>query len=160
MTDEIKIGKVSTRPATADDLEFMLEAYRLNFRAIIEEARGWDDEIERQSLRNEMEKSPYLILLYDGEDAGFVCLEIHDAAYIKNIEVHPDFNGRGIGTLVLRWLMKKAAGKPVRVAVTEKNHKGMEFYTNLGFRPVGEITLPLRGSRGLQLLKKTLMQLN
>ena len=49
----------------------MLEAYRLNFRAIIEEARGWDDEIERQSLLNEMEKSEYLILRYDGEDAGF-----------------------------------------------------------------------------------------
>lgn len=159
MTEPIRLGKVSSRPADVSDLDFMLEAYKLNFGAIIEEARGWDDGIERSALADEMSKGQFMILQYDGKDAGFLSFEVHDALYIRNIEVHPDFNGRGIGTLVIRWLARRAGGRPVRVAVTEKNHRGMEFYTNAGFRPVGEVILPMKGSRGVQMLKKALMQL-
>ncbi len=156
----IKLGKLTSVAASGQDLPFMLETYRLNFGAIIEESRGWDDDIEAAQLERDMNLAPMLILLYEGERAGFLSFEVHDAVYIRNIEVHPDFNGRGVGTLAIRWLGRIGDGKPIRVAVTEGNHRGMEFYTNIGFRKVGEIILPMRGSRGLQMLKKTMMQLD
>ena len=156
----ISMGRLSSREATGQDLPFMLETFRLNFGAIIEEARGWDDVIEEGQLRRDMNLAPTLILLYEGERAGFLSFEVHDAVYIRNIEVHPDFNGRGVGTLAIRWLGRIGEGKPIRVAVTDGNHRGMEFYTNIGFRKVGEITLPMQGSRGPQMLRKTMMQLD
>lgn len=156
----IKMGKLSSRAASEQDIPFMLETYRLNFGAIIEEARGWDDGIEEGQLRNDVGLSPTLILLYEDEKAGFLSFEVHDAVYIRHIEVHPDHNGRGIGTLAIRWLGRLGEGRPIRVAVTEGNHRGMEFYTNIGFRKVGDIMLPMQGSRGFNMLKKTLMQLD
>ena len=156
----IRIGKVTSRVAVEMDLPFMLETYRLNFGSIIEEARGWDDGIEEGQLRMDMAVAPTLMLLYEEERVGFLSFEVHDAVYIRHIEVHPDFNGRGVGTLVIRWLGRIGEGKPIRVAVTERNHRGMEFYTNIGFRKLGDITLPMQGRRGLQMLRKTLMQLD
>ncbi len=156
----IRMGKLTSRVASELDLPFMLETYRLNFGAIIEEARGWDDAIEEGQLRRDMGLAPTLILLFEGEMAGFLSFEVHDAVYIRHIEVHPDYNGRGVVTLAIRWLGRFGEGKPVRVAVTDGNHRGMEFYTNIGFRKVGDIMLPMQGRWGLQMLKKTLMQLD
>lgn len=156
----IKLGKLTSRPASEQDLPFMLMTYRLNFGQIIEEARGWDDGIEEGQLRRDMNLAPTLILLYEGEMAGFLYFEVYDAVYIRHIEVHPDFNGRGIGTLAIRWLGRIGDGKPIRVAVTDGNHRGMEFYTNNGFRKIGDVILPMQGSRGAQMLRKALMQLD
>ncbi|HOA15403.1 MAG TPA: GNAT family N-acetyltransferase [Bacillota bacterium] len=158
MSGLFSIGKLSTRPALADDLDFVLGVYRANFGLLIEQGRGWDSKAEAAYLQREMADAPFFILTYDGRDAGFLSFEEWEAVHLRHIEVHPEFAGRGIGTLALRWLIKKAGDRPLKVGVTEGNHRGMDFYTNLGFRKVGEITLPMKGARGTQMLKKALMQ--
>lgn len=158
MSVGFSIGKLSTRPATKDDLDFVLDVYKANFGGLIEAGRGWDRESEGAYMLKEMADAPFFILRYDGRDAGFFSFEETDAVHLRHIEVHHEFAGRGIGTLALRWLIKRAGDRPLRVAVTEGNHRGMEFYTNLGFRKVGEVTLPMKGARVTQMLKKTLMQ--
>lgn len=158
MKEGFSIGKLTARIAVADDLDFILDVYRDNFGPLIEAGRGWDRTAESAYMLKEMWQAPFFILSYEGRDAGFLSFEDGDAVHLRHIEVQPEFSGRGIGTLALRWLIKKAAGRPLRVAVTDGNHRGMDFYTNLGFRKVGEITLPMKGSRGTQMLKKALLQ--
>lgn len=160
MMESLRIGRVSSRPANESDLHYMLDVYKLNFGAIVEEARGWDDAIEREFLLRQILEVPAHILLYDEQEAGFLSYEIYDSVHIRHIEVHPDFSGLGIGTLAIRWLTRMGGGKPIRVAVTEGNHRGMEFYTNIGFVKIGEIFLPMRGRLKDQLLRKTMMQLD
>jgi len=154
------ISKVSYREAGGSDLPFIIEVYKLNFGKIIEDHRGWDDRIEQSYFSRELSSAPFLIVLYEGKDAGFLSYETHDALYLRHIEIHPDFNGRGIGTLVIRALTAEKGDKPIRVSVTDMNYRGMDFYTNLGFRKVGEISLLMEGSRGAKLLRKDIMQLD
>jgi len=152
-------GKVAQREASPSDLGFVLEIYMLNFRGIIEAARGWDGAVEKEYLAGEMSAAPFYILTHEGLDAGFLSyLETKEAVHIRHIEVHPDFGGRGIGTIAIRRLMRSLDGRALRVAVSDGNHRGMEFYTNLGFKEVGRVTVLMKGARGVRPLGKTLMQ--
>ncbi len=159
MSVNLSLGRASARQASASDLDFVLEVYGLNFKDVIEEARGWDEEAEKEYLAGEMSAAPFYILTYYGSCAGFLSyVEAEDAVHIRHMEVHPDFSGRGIGTAVIRSFIRSLGGRSLRVAVSDGNHRGMEFYTNLGFKAAGRIIVPMKGARDLQLLGKTLMQ--
>lgn len=163
MNEGPSIGRMSARHAVPEDLTLVMATYRLNFGGIVEEARGWDERVEAAYMEKEMREAPFFILFHEEAEAGFISyekVEADGAVHLRHIEVHPSFSGRGMGTLALRWLKKRAGGKPIRVAVTEGNHRGMDFYTNLGFVPLNDIYIPVRGARRFQFLKKTMMQLD
>ena len=75
------------------------------------------------------------------EIAGFICFWlIWDEMHILNIAVKPEFQGRGIGSLLLNNAISLALKKGVewvRLEVRPSNLKAISFYKKFGFKEIG-----------------------
>ncbi|KAF3346599.1 hypothetical protein VD0002_g7683 [Verticillium dahliae] len=61
--------------------------------------------------------------------------------YLSVLVVHPDYQGRGVGKLLMEWGLDRAAGLGVSVFL-ESSPAGRKLYTGLGFREVGVAKVP------------------
>jgi len=80
------------------------------------------------------------ILTVDGREVGVLRLERgSNEWFLGVIEILPQWQGRGIGTCVIRSVLAEAAGrrKPVALQVLKVN-PARRLYERLGFRKVGE----------------------
>ncbi len=69
-------------------------------------------------------------------------LRAHALLHVITIDVGPEFRRRGIGTLLMRWICKKAqelASKSIVLEVACDNLPAQRFYTRYGFEPTGLI---------------------
>lgn len=89
-----------------------------------------------------------------GNIAGFfVFSEIGDALHLNTLVIHPMFQGKGIGTQVMKRMGEMALGrnlKGTRLCVQTNNHRALAFYQKLGYAVYGEPypnTLLMRKSR-------------
>ncbi|MFD2177638.1 GNAT family N-acetyltransferase [Veronia pacifica] len=96
---------------------------------------GWDTDFQHQLYNEEWRKTPPVIILYNGERAGFFCLEKEDeVTFLRKFFVSADFRNRGIGTAVVKRLQKMFAESPtgIRLAVFHGNPSA-SLYQRHGF---------------------------
>lgn len=107
-----------------------------------------------------------MIVLGHDQAAGFVCCELRsldggDVAWIHIIIIDPAFQNRGIGTWVVRKLLKSFASRgtsAVMASVSRHNTRGLRFWESLGFMPstAMEKTLSNSGTSDVAIMKKNL----
>jgi GNAT superfamily N-acetyltransferase len=107
----------------------------------------------------------------DETPVGFAIVRVvDDAAHIQEIDVHPDYGRRGIGTSLIRSVCTWASSAELAaVTLTTFRHLpwNAPFYERLGFRPLeaGELTPGLAKifrtevTRGLDPAKRVAMRL-
>jgi GNAT superfamily N-acetyltransferase len=81
--------------------------------------------------------SRYAWFVYDRETlvgAGRALADGLDCAYIADVAVHPDHQGRGLGAEIIRRLVASAAGH--RKIILYANPGTERFYVRLGFLPM------------------------
>ena len=104
---------------------------------------GWDDEEQAAYLDEHFRPGEgWSIVQVDGEDAGrLVVAESVDELYLAEIGLLPAWQGRGIGTAIIRSLTRDAAaaGKPLILRVLHVNTRARALYERLGFIPVRDI---------------------
>jgi ribosomal protein S18 acetylase RimI-like enzyme len=61
--------------------------------------------------------------------------------YIDTLAVDPAKQGQGIGSSLLRFVMKEYSGHTLGILVDEENPDALKLYTRLGFIPAGKKTL-------------------
>lgn len=141
------LAEPETRAATRADLDFAFETLRASMRPYLEAAFGpWDDAAERARFAPTFDPRTHRILRCDGEDAGLVAVETHvDRVELERLFMLPRFQGRGLGTALVRALLARAraSGLAVRVVVLRSNPGAIRFYDALGFRTVTETTAHL-----------------
>lgn len=74
--------------------------------------------------------------------------------YIDSLGVHPDHQGKGIGSKMLNFLIDEYVmnhHQTLGLLVEEKNLKAQKLYLKLGFQPVGEKTLLGKKMKHLQI---------
>ena len=89
------------------------------------------------ALETVMGNSRYKCFVYDGEvlvGAGRVVADGLDAAYIADIAVHPEYQGRGVGQAIVRRLVDLADGHRRIILYANPGREG--FYRKLGFLPM------------------------
>lgn len=59
----------------------------------------------------------------------------HKCSWIDQLYLHPDFTGRGIGTLLIEWA-KQSLHPPIRLYTFQQNSASRRFYERHGFRLV------------------------
>jgi ribosomal protein S18 acetylase RimI-like enzyme len=64
--------------------------------------------------------------------AGRAIADGNDCFYIADVAVHPDYQGKGVGTAVMRYLMGRSPGHQKMILYTVPGKEG--FYHKLGFR--------------------------
>jgi ribosomal protein S18 acetylase RimI-like enzyme len=130
------------RPASAADYPWLWSLKRLTMRKYVEETWGaWDDAAQEAFFRRTYRSETIQVLVVDGTNAGLLHLEREPAAiFLANIQIHPDFQNRGLGTAVIRDVLISARtlGLPVRLQVLQVNIAARQLYQRLGFRVSGE----------------------
>lgn len=73
----------------------------------------------------------------DGTLVGFghICGMGLQHGYLEDVIVHPDFQRRGVGELVVKTLLNEAMHQGIEIVTTTFQSKHQSFYTRCGFTP-------------------------
>jgi ribosomal protein S18 acetylase RimI-like enzyme len=140
--------RISFRPETADDAEFLYRLYA-STREQEMQVVPWTEEQKEQFVRSQFQaqmlhykqnytEADYSIILLDGQPAGRLYLHQEPADIrIMDIVVAPEHRRSGIGTLLLQEILERAraAGHSVSIHVEQFN-PALHLYERLGFRTI------------------------
>lgn len=122
--------------------DFVYEVKKNAYIKYVEEIWGpWNEEDQRKyfdNFINTYKENSYIIEL-NGEYIGFYNDELlEDNTYeIGNICIIPKYQGKGIGTKLLKDIISKNKDKDIKLQYFKQNPVG-ELYKRLGFIPIGE----------------------
>jgi len=132
---------VTTRFATKADLDFARRAHHAAYRDVVIRQWGqWDQGMQDGFFDKEWGDAHFDVILAGGAACGYLSVEDRvDAVHVMELVLCPEYQGRGIGTIVLRSVIVRAIerGKPVRLRTCHENHRAQSFYRRLGFREIG-----------------------
>jgi ribosomal protein S18 acetylase RimI-like enzyme len=132
--------------ARVEDAADILELQKLAYQS---EARLYDDWTlppliqTLESLRQEFTTKVVLKAMEAGRLIGSVRAHMSDdACQIARLIVHPELQGRGVGTALMRHIESRFSNASVFELFTGSRSEGnLRFYEKLGFRKVREQTL-------------------
>jgi ribosomal protein S18 acetylase RimI-like enzyme len=138
--------ELSLRPVTEADEAFLLAVYgraRADELAQVEWEAGqkdlfvkWQFELQRSEYNARFPDAEYYVILLDDCPAGRIWIgaDEHEMRLL-DIALLPEFQKRGAGTALIRWLIDKAerAAKTLRHMVFVHNNNAHRFYERLGF---------------------------
>lgn len=102
---------------------------------------SWDDLAQEAFFRRSFSPDTVQVVIADGQSAGLLHVEPKPAEiFLANIQIHPAFQRRGLGTAVIRTVMEsgRLLGLPVRLQVLTVNTAARDLYLRLGFAIAGE----------------------
>lgn len=81
------------------------------------------------------------MIRFEGATIGFVSyvMKAPNQAYISEVQVEPDFRGRGFGGYALSVLLKELEGVEIVYLWTHPKNPAQKLYRRKGFRENGEV---------------------
>ena len=135
-TVPMSLAQLARRPATAADFEVTLAIKKQALGPYIEQVWGWEDEFQRAFHSENFQPDSTTLFLYEGREIGLLeSAQQPDSLFIQSLLIIPEFQGKGIGTALLKQLIKKALvmNKLVRLDVLHVNKSALKLYQRLGF---------------------------
>jgi len=123
------------RPAESADVEVIAELRAVVMRPDLERLGRYDEHRVRQRLRDSFSPRHTSVIVADGAFAGCVTVRpAEDGRWLEHFYLAPGVQGRGLGTAVLRTLLKRtdADGVPVRLNVLQGS-AARRLYERHGF---------------------------
>lgn len=124
------------RPVTDADYDFIYALNSQTMRPYVEPIWGWDEALQREAFERRWNPDNQQIIIVDERDAGRVTLnETPELIYIAQINLLPEFQGKGIGSAVIESIKADAARarKAVELRVLKTNPGARRLYERLGF---------------------------
>ena len=123
------------------DYNFIYELKKNAYIKYVEEIWGWNEEFQKQKFKefiNKYKEYTYLINL-DNKNVGFYNDEYLDNGdyEVCNICIIAEYQGKGIGTEILKDVLEKNKDKNIHIQYFKQNPVG-KLYARLGFEPNGE----------------------
>ncbi len=155
----------SVRGAELSDLHKVMTLYR----AVAARSGGiarQADEVTEAYVRNFIERcleAGIILAIEDPSNPGTLIAEVHTCSpgirvfshlfSDLTIAVHPDYQGKGIGTLLFGTLLQEIKLKypeiqRVELIAKESNQKAIRFYKKFGFRAEGRLEKRISGKTG------------
>jgi ribosomal protein S18 acetylase RimI-like enzyme len=145
---------IDLRPATAADSEYCFQLHKAAMGPYVTAIWGWDEPTQRAFHARAFTPGDWQVITADGTDVGMLHTEHRPTElYLARIELHPDHQGRGIGSHLIRGLLLQAhqQGKPLALDVLVVNQRALTLYRRLGLHEVarrGENNVKIRMSTG------------
>jgi ribosomal protein S18 acetylase RimI-like enzyme len=133
------------RAATEPDCEFLWCLTATTMRGYIAEVAVWEEHLQEQQFWCTFDPARWRVLTVDGKDGGGFAAHSHpQALYLSDLYLLPEYQGRGIGSAVIRKLSAEAwaMGTPLVLQVLDSNPKARHLYERLGFSFVGPSPMP------------------
>ena len=127
------------RPAIGADSEFCYQLHKAAMGDYVTAIWGWDEQVQRGFHTRAFAPGGWQIITVGGADAGVLNIEYRPAEiYLARIELHPDYQGRGIGTRLVGGLADEARrkGLSLTLEVLAVNHRAQALYQRLGMTEV------------------------
>lgn len=101
---------ITLRSISEVDFEFIYEVTRVTMQTYVEQTWGsWVDFEQRTIIYDSINLSTHQIIQIDGQDVGCLAVEIHPSyMQLMKLYVLPNFQRRGIGTVLIRQLVNEA----------------------------------------------------
>lgn len=128
------------RPATAHDASFIYDLREAGLREHVAQLWGWDDGEQRARFGAMFNPARYQVVVGAGQDVGAISVVWRPReAFLADIEIAPEWRGKGLGTTLLTDLLASAhqLGLPVTSQVLTII-PARRLYERLGFRVVAE----------------------
>jgi ribosomal protein S18 acetylase RimI-like enzyme len=94
-------------------------------------------------VAKEIAASTTYMIEVDDRIVGFISYgwESFDHVYVSEVQVDPDFQGRGIGSFALSFIIQEVKEKGAKIADlhTHPESRAQHLYRRCGFEPTGEI---------------------
>lgn len=125
-----------------NDYDFIYQVKKNAYKRYVEECWGeWVEEDQKNHFSkfiNHVQENTYIIEL-NGKEIGFYNGEdLEDGSYeIGNICIIPEYQGKGIGTQILKDIMEIHKNQDIHIQYFKQNPVG-NLYQKLGFEPSGE----------------------
>jgi ribosomal protein S18 acetylase RimI-like enzyme len=129
------------RAATPEDAEFLFQLLKATMREYVEQTWSWDEKWQRAHFQEKFDPAKNQIVVLEHRDIGVITAERRaDEVFLTSIYILPEYQRRGIGTLLIKSVLDGAfqAGLPVRLRVLKVNHPARRLYERLGFTVVEE----------------------
>jgi ribosomal protein S18 acetylase RimI-like enzyme len=131
---------ISKRTATESDTDFVHQTECISYKDVVVRQFGsWDDEKHNELFNKTWKPEKYEILSSNGTDCGFISIERNkEYIFIHEIVLLPEFQGKGIGSSLVKEIIQEASLKniPVRLQVLKEN-QAQHLYRKLGFKDTG-----------------------
>jgi ribosomal protein S18 acetylase RimI-like enzyme len=131
---------ITLRPVTSDDASFAQEVHHAAYHDVVERQFGsWDDEMQAGFFKTAWNNPGFQIILHQNQPCGYFRQEeLPDAIKIHEIVILPAFQGKGIGSTILKRVQAQArqAKLPIHLQVLKSNHAA-RLYERLGFKRIG-----------------------
>ena len=130
---------VALRPATPADSEFCYQLHKAAMGGYVTAIWGWDEQAQRAAHARAFNRGRWQIITAGQADIGILDVEYRPGEiYISRIEIHPDYQGRGIGTFLISALADEAKrkGQDLVLDVLAVNHRAQALYQRLGMKEV------------------------
>ena len=129
-------------PTTAEDREWLEQLRRAATQDLfVATWGGWDEARHLRHCAECWESGEIYLIEVDGLRLGMIQLfEREHAVEVGEIQIQPAYQGRGIGTRVLRDTIAQAHAQHKKVVLSTglKNRRAFELYQRLGFRHVAQ----------------------
>ena len=131
-----RAGEFLVRPMQIEDLAAVAAIDRESF------PNPWPENTYRYELREN--RASHLLVIQPRESEAVIGVAgywlVVDEAHISTLAVHPEWRGRGVGSVLLDALLRRAAGGGAQCAMLEVrvgNRAARCLYAAFGFRIVG-----------------------
>lgn len=146
---------IALRSATPADSEFCFRLHKAAMGDYIRAIWGWDEKVQRGFHTRAFNPRRWRVITANGTDIGMLDVERRpDEIYLSRIEIHPDHQGRGFGTRVIRALIDEArqGDQDLVLDVLAVNQRAHALYLRLGLTEVarhgeGNLRITMRTSR-------------
>lgn len=124
------------------DYEFVYEVKKNAYKKYVEQCWGKRDDIDQKNrFKESMEKTfdRTYIIMFNNERIGFYQGQLVNERtyYIENICIIPEYQGKGIGTEILKSVLNEYSDKNIEIQYFKQNTVG-NLYKKLEFEPNGE----------------------
>lgn len=139
LSGEIAPG-YTLRPATEHDRAWLRWLHHATLRESVERVWGWEEAVQDALFDKNLRLANRDVIQVDGHDVGVIRITRRKTEYfLDDIEIDPAYQGRGVGTSVIRALQDqaRAEGLPVGLQVIIGN-RAKDLYERHGFEVRGQ----------------------
>jgi ribosomal protein S18 acetylase RimI-like enzyme len=123
---------LNLRKATDNDLDLTYKIKKNALQEYLEMLWGWNEEAQADFHREHYQKWRFEVIELQNSPIGYLEIETNeDHIFLANLMILQQFQGQGIGKIVMQELIKNHPN--ILLEVLKVNHKAKRFYEGFGF---------------------------